>query len=166
MRFSRSLIALAVGTLLAGAANANVIASGDKTFNDDSLLLFGDSFTSSVTANNAILNLSFTRTTDGPLSSLTFGLIDETTKKVVALKNFSSEGFIYEGGKKVGFDYSFADLSITGGHNYALGLLGWGKDYSGTFSYSLTTPVPEPETYALMGLGLAALIARRRKQSK
>ncbi|MGL4603022.1 MAG: choice-of-anchor E domain-containing protein [Iodobacter sp.] len=36
--------------------------------------------------------------------------------------------------------------------------------YKVTYNY-IATPVPEPETYALMGLGVIALLARRRKQS-
>lgn len=35
--------------------------------------------------------------------------------------------------------------------------------YKVTYNY-IATPVPEPETYALMGLGVIALLARRRKQ--
>lgn len=44
--------------------------------------------------------------------------------------------------------------------------LGGPVGYLGTFSTSVAAPVPEPETYAMMALGLGAVgwVARRRKQ--
>ncbi|GAA5785814.1 hypothetical protein GCM10007860_10710 [Chitiniphilus shinanonensis] len=166
MRLPQTLIALAVGAVFAASANAAVVSSGSQSFSHDSFLLFGDSFTSSFTTNDAVLDVDFSPTVNGSLSNVLLGLFDVTAGNFLAFNSFSSTGFLHDGPRKVGFDYSFDDLSLVNGHNYLFGVLALGNDYSGTFSYTLTSPVPEPETYALMGLGLAALIARRRKAGK
>nr|WP_148715201.1 PEP-CTERM sorting domain-containing protein [Chitinolyticbacter meiyuanensis] len=168
MRFKSTLLGLVIGAVLAaGSAQAALIASGSQSFDKDNLLIYGDTFTSSVSSSNAVLDVLFTPTTKGNLNSLLFGLFDHNTNDWLVFDAFAgNEGFTKDGNRKTGFSYSFDDLTVTNGHSYTFGLLGFGKKYTGDFSYTLTNPVPEPETYALMGLGLAALIARRRKAGK
>ncbi|GGY26620.1 FxDxF family PEP-CTERM protein [Paludibacterium paludis] len=66
------------------------------------------------------------------------------------------------------YHLSFDDLNSPTG-NYRLFLSGSVYPlaiYDGTYSYRLSiSAVPEPETYALMGLGLAALLLRRRRSA-
>jgi hypothetical protein len=100
--------------------------------------------------------------------------------------SFYKNGF-YEDGTKFNYDIQFktgltegksttftikgAGLD-TGDFNGKIGLevTGAGKPYSGLFGldpnvHFIGTPIPEPSTYALMGLGLAgvAFVARKRK---
>ena len=168
MRFKPTLLGLVIGAVLAaGSAQAALISSGTQNFDHDYLLTYGDSFTSWESTTNAVLDVLFTPTVQGSVNTLLFGLYDHSANDFVVLDAFAgNQGFTKDGNRKTGFAYSFNDLTITSGHNYTFGVLGLGNQYTGDFSYSLTNPVPEPETYALMGLGLAALIARRRKATK
>ena len=72
---------------------------------------------------------------------------------------------------QVGFDSTPASFTFSGlsAGNYALNVLGFatgtsGGLYGGSF-VAETTPIPEPETYALMlaGLGIIGFVAARRK---
>ncbi len=68
--------------------------------------------------------------------------------------------------KKGSWQFSFDDLVASGG-NYRLSLAGSiypNTNYTGSYLYQLSiTAVPEPETFAMMGLGIAALLLRRRR---
>ncbi|HSC81257.1 MAG TPA: PEP-CTERM sorting domain-containing protein [Chitinolyticbacter sp.] len=167
MRFKPTLLGLVIGAMMAAGAQASVISSGTQSYGQDYFLTYGDSFTSSESTTSAVLDVLFTPTVQGSVNTLLFGLYDHNANDFVVFEGFGGDqGFTKDGTRKTGFAYSFNDLTITSGHNYTFGVLGLGSNYSGDFSYTLTNPVPEPETYALMGLGLAALIARRRKASK
>ncbi len=116
--------------------------------------------------------LSFTVTAPGDLSaevlgggkgSFTFSLFEllSSTSTVLATGN------IFAGGTKASFSTFDPSFSATAG-NYFLHIVGSGSGaphYAG--SISLTSPVPEPETYGmfLAGLGLMGFVAYRRKNS-
>lgn len=67
------------------------------------------------------------------------------------------------GGQALGFSH-YGDDSISLG--YSLGTLSDGEAVSFGYSYTFATPVPEPETYAMLlaGLGLMGFVARRRQR--
>ena len=67
------------------------------------------------------------------------------------------------GGQALGFT-SIGDNSISLG--YDLGSLADGATASFGYTYTFATPVPEPETYAMLlaGLGLMGFVARRRQR--
>jgi hypothetical protein len=67
-----------------------------------------------------------------------------------------------------GFQQFVATLPVTGTGRFAFRYFGDSStaDYIGIDTVSVTSAVPEPSTYAMMGLGLAALALARRKAKK
>ena len=67
------------------------------------------------------------------------------------------------GGQALGFT-NYGDDSISLG--YDLGTIADGSTVSFGYTYTFATPVPEPETYAMLlaGLGLMGFVARRRQR--
>lgn len=65
----------------------------------------------------------------------------------------------------VSWTATFAEAVVFDGLQFALHLQNIGQNNGGSAWYVNSTPVPEPETYAMMlaGLGLMGFVARRRK---
>ncbi|MBI3230920.1 MAG: PEP-CTERM sorting domain-containing protein [Burkholderiales bacterium] len=118
--------------------------------------------------NPFVFGLDFAMTS-GSLSQSTLPLFDVTG--TVAVKSFGSSGVFFNpsnnanrfnDGEKVSWLFKSTNIS-----NFLIKDLHVNAIYNGqSVKFAPMTPVPEPETYAMMAVGLAALVAMRRRQQK
>jgi hypothetical protein len=93
---------------------------------------------------------------------ITFTQLNPANSPYRQLLGLIGDSFIQSGGK---LSVTLFDSTVSSTPNY-IELPG---SYNATLSfYAEVTPVPEPETYAMMlaGLGLLGVMARRRKQAQ
>lgn len=91
---------------------------------------------------------------DAPLSQVNFELFDATNTSV-AMWNTSGDNSSYTHFESLaGGDYSFSVYGDQPGVGF------------GVYDMTVSVPIPEPETYAMLlaGLGLLGVVARRRRE--
>ena len=164
----------AATTLLAATivARADVVLAPDTPIvltASSSKPTFGTDFTFSIANQSTLsgtLNLLKTANLRTALQSLSASLSQETAPGSWTTVWSDSAQFTKTQAKGSWF-FNFDDLPVSSG-KYRLTLDGSvypNVNYSGTYLYQLSiAAVPEPETYALMGLGMAALLLRRRRK--
>lgn len=163
--------------LASGMASAKVIESGSSTIKKNDIFW-----------STGLFGLDFGTLAAGDYS-LTFSFTNKVAEKFMAgyalVENwniFKPVSYSYDkvNGKTWTETIDFDLNKSTDVRLFAALYANWSKSLSwcdtgklnGKFNWELSTvdvsaPIPEPETYALMGLGLVALVAaRRRKVSK
>lgn len=171
----RLAIAALMGmALVSGYASATVVQSGSATITNKYLWTKKVSF-DDLTAGNYELSLSFTPSKTDTAKFAAIADVLAETRPHLSLKGGDYDLF---GGKSFSDTIDFtvknvADytlllgfVALGQGSSWCAPITGW----SGKFEYSLdkipAAPVPEPETYALMGLGLVAVAASRLRRNK
>ena len=168
---------LVVAGLLATGVSSH--ASEDYTYTRPGTLGADDSF--GYTSANRATGVSFTDTiffTTSALSSLVTSAVDNTYSggDLSKIQNFAGSiltpngttyvlGNPYDDGGSQGFSGEFTNVPAG---LYKLTVSGTIGSSAGGYTVSIsTTPVPEPETYALLvaGLGLLGFVGARRKSA-
>jgi hypothetical protein len=178
MKTTHMLKSVAAAALLIGASLSAQAAVSSTTTNLGTLAVgSATTFSGGAIVGNSFLDTfnftlpdnggtSFTATNYAPgyLSSYVSALITEislySTSSATALTSVTNSGInqlTLTYSPSLAGNYYLKVAGVTGG------LLGGG--YNGAISVAAVTPVPEPETYAMLlaGLGVMGFIARRRK---
>ncbi|MBM5572360.1 PEP-CTERM sorting domain-containing protein [Deefgea chitinilytica] len=160
---------LAVAAVIGFSAVASQAAIKNVTFTNGSSITFGekitklgnswtfDSFTFKVNDNSPILFSFFAdpaKKNTGTINSLKLTLLNGKSKVGDTQTFNSSTG-----------SFLFSGDTFASNKNYKFRIDGLSTDFRGDLNYTVAA-VPEPETYALMGMGLVGLLAARRRKMK
>ena len=190
MKYIHLLNAAVIGVMLAQAQAAVIPYVEKEAFNSSQNILNNNSianaeFVGNITGSDEVRINGFHHSeikggTSADFYKFTLGqgwynatLLSNTANANSALAIFN------QAGSRISFAQAAQNVSsifkVTNGGTFYAAIGGLGEDFSqaggNNFAYRLNlsntvAPVPEPETYALMGLGLLGLLARRRKATK